>query len=136
PKVKWLCGLILAAIAIQMLPLPAQLFGPFRSELLLSGRQELGGAGPEFISVGLGRTLETLLYVGVLIVFLFALLRLPGEQLHALLPFFLIGVGCNGLAAFIQYSASSRATIDDLLPFSITAGFFANRNHFSSLVYT
>ena len=32
--------------------------------------------------------------------------------------------------------ASSRVTIDDLLPFRIMAGFFANRNHFTSLLYT
>src|SRR5690606_40996482 len=64
--------------------LPQSLVGLFRSELLLSGRQEV--SSPEFLSLGLGRTLEAALYVAVLLILLFALLRLPGEQLHALLP--------------------------------------------------
>ncbi|MCH4543985.1 O-antigen ligase family protein [Ochrobactrum sp. A-1] len=136
PRVKWLCGLIVAVTAIQLLPLPVDLVRLFRTELLSSGRMELVGGGLEFISLGLGRTLEALLYVAVLIILQLALLRLPGDQLHALLPFLLVGVACNGIAALIQYSASSRVMIDGLLPYTIMAGFFANRNHFSSLLYT
>ena len=135
-RILWFCGAIMVALLIQLVPLPAEVLRPFRSDLLLSGRQEFGGGGAEFISVGLGRTLEATLYVAVLIIFLLALLRLPGEQLHALLPFLLVGVACNGIAALIQYSASTRVTIDDLMPFTIMAGFFANRNHFTSLLYT
>ncbi|GGA71232.1 hypothetical protein GCM10011385_26380 [Nitratireductor aestuarii] len=135
-RVLWFCGALLAVLLLQLVPLPSGLLSLFRDSLLLSGRQELGGAGPEFISLGLGRTLETFLYVAVLVILFLALLRLPGEQLHALLPFLLIGVGCNGIAALIQYSASSNVAISDLLPFTIRAGFFANRNHFASLLYT
>lgn len=50
--VKWLCGLILAATAIQLLPLPVDLVRLFRSDLLSSGRLELSGGGLEFISLG------------------------------------------------------------------------------------
>lgn len=132
--VLWFCGLVIVALAIQLIPLPQSLAGLFRSELLLSGRQEANS--PEFLSLGLGRTLEASLYVAVLLILLFALLRLPGQQLHALLPFLLVGVACNGLAGLIQYSAASRVTISELLPFTIHAGFFANRNHLSSLIYT
>lgn len=134
-RVLWFCGAILVVLLIQLLPLPSGVVQPFRSDLLLSGRQEFGGTGIDFISLGLGRTLEATLYVVALIVFLLALLRLPGEQIHALLPFLLVGVACNGIAALIQYSASSQVTIDGLLPFTIRAGFFANRNHFTSLLY-
>lgn len=132
-SVLWLCGLVVAALLIQMIPLPAGLVGMFRDSLLLAGRSET--ASVEFASLGLGRTLEASLYVIVLLILLLALLRMPGEQLHALLPFLLVGVACNGVAGLIQYSAASSVAINDLLPFTIHAGFFANRNHFTSLIY-
>jgi hypothetical protein len=133
-RVKWLCGLLLASIAVQLLPLPEDLVRQFQSGTLSGGRLEPGAGGVGFISLGLGRTLEALLYVAVLVVLLLALLRLPGPQLHALLPFLLAGIACNALAGFVQYSASSAVRTDGLLPFTITAGFFANRNHFVSLL--
>lgn len=133
-RVKWLCGLILLSMAVQLLPLPETLQA-LQSATLSSGRLEPGADGAAFISFGLGRTAEALLYVATLIVLLLALLRLPGPQLHALLPFLLIGVACNALAGLVQFSASSRVTNDNLLPFTITGGFFANHNHFVSLLY-
>jgi len=133
-RVKWLCGLLLASMAVQLLPLPQGLIGHFQSETLSSGRLEPGTGDAAFISLGLGRTLESLLYVAVLVILLLALLRLPGPQLHALLPFLLAGIACNVLAGFVQYSASSAARTESMLPFTVTAGFFANRNHFVSLL--
>src|SRR5690606_4174518 len=125
-RVLWFCGAVFAVMLLQLVPLPASVVGLLRGELLLGGRQELGWAGPEFISLGLGRTLEAFLYVAVLLILFLALLRLPGGQAHALLPFLLIGVGCNGIAALIQYSAANNVAIKDLLPFTIMAGFFTN----------
>src|SRR5690606_18080284 len=75
-RVLWFCGLVVLALVIQLIPLPQNLVGLFRSELLLSGRQE--ASSPEFLSMGLGRTLEASLYVAVLLILLLALLRLPG----------------------------------------------------------
>ncbi|MEP9373761.1 O-antigen ligase family protein [Mesorhizobium sp. KR1-2] len=132
-RIFWLCGLVLVAIIVQLLPVSEGLVRPLRSEVFSNSRLDSGTL--EFISLGLGRTLESLLYVAVLTILLVALLRVPGPQLHALLPFLLAGVACNAIAGFVQHSASARVTVEGLLPFTVTAGFFANRNHFASLLY-
>ncbi|TJW57691.1 MAG: O-antigen ligase domain-containing protein, partial [Mesorhizobium sp.] len=54
---------------------------------------------------------------------------------QALLPFFFMGVICNGLAGAIQYSLSDDIAIEGLLPFTINAGLFANENHFAALLF-
>ncbi len=46
-----------------------------------------------------------------------------------------MGVICNGLAGAIQFSLSDDVAIKGLLPFTINAGLFANRNHFSALLF-
>src|SRR5690606_9562191 len=134
-RVLWFCAAVLAAVAIQLVPLPAFLPELFRADLLSAGRRETGSV-VSFLSLGLGRSFDMLLYAAVLIVFLLALLRLPGAQLHALLPFFLAGVACNALAGLIQYSASSTGGLTGVLPYPMAGGFFANRNHFVSLLTT
>ncbi|MER9751734.1 O-antigen ligase family protein [Mesorhizobium sp. M0140] len=67
--------------------------------------------------------------------FFLSVTRLRPDQVYGLLPFFLMGVICNGLAAAIQYSLSDTVAIQGLLPFTINAGLFANQNHFSALLF-
>ncbi|MER9061647.1 O-antigen ligase family protein [Mesorhizobium sp. M0698] len=132
--VLWLLIFAVALIVLQIVPLPAAIFNGLRPELLL-GDPWVGESRFRFISVGVGRTVECLLYLLAAAAFFLAVLRLRAEQVSALLPFFFMGVICNGLAGAIQYSLSDDIAIEGLLPFTINAGLFANRNHFAALLF-
>jgi len=129
----WLSGAALCLVLLQFVPLPPQISEAVRSSLLV--RSPEGGVGFSPISTDLGRTLECLLYVSALAALFLAMLRIRGESLHGLLPFFLTGVALNLVVAAIQYGASARVETSMLLPFTVTAGVFANRNHLASLLY-
>ncbi|ESW77272.1 O-antigen ligase family protein [Mesorhizobium sp. C280B] len=132
--VLWLLVFAVASAVLQIIPLPAAMFNGLRPELLL-GDPWVGESRFRFISVGVGRTVESLLYLLAAAAFFLAVLRLRAEQVSALLPFLFMGVICNGLAGAIQYSLSDDVAIVGLLPFTINAGLFANVNHFSALLF-
>lgn len=126
---------VVALYAVQVVPLPAVLVDALQPEAL---RPMTGEGDPfafRFISIGVGRTIESALFAASCLAFFLALLRLRIDQLHAMLPFFWVGVVCNGLAAAIQYSLVSDVAIEGFLPYTINAGLFANQNHFSTLVF-
>ncbi|AZO75649.1 O-antigen ligase family protein [Mesorhizobium sp. M1D.F.Ca.ET.043.01.1.1] len=132
-SVLWLLIMAVALVVLQLVPLPASLFADLRPELLLGAPWLVDQT--RFISVGVGRTIECLLYVAASAAFFLGVMRLRPDQVYGLLPFFFMGVICNGLAGVIQYSLSDNIAIDGLLPFTINAGLFANRNHFSALLF-
>ncbi|WP_376705409.1 O-antigen ligase family protein [Mesorhizobium sp. ISC25] len=134
PSVLWLLALAVLLALLQIVPLPAAVFNGLRPKLLL-GDTWAAEMQFRFISVGVGRTVECLLYLLAASAFFLAVLRLRVEQVNALLPFFFMGVICNGLAGAIQYSLSNNIAIVGLLPFTINAGLFANVNHFSALLF-
>ncbi|MER9228557.1 O-antigen ligase family protein [Mesorhizobium sp. M0664] len=133
-SVLWLLVFAVALAILQIVPLPAAIFHGLRPDLLL-GDPWVGESRFRFISVGVGRTVESLLYFLAAAAFFLAVLRLRVEQVSALLPFFFMGVICNGLAGAIQYSLSDDVAIVGLMPFTINAGLFANVNHFSALLF-
>lgn len=133
-SVLWLLALAVLLALLQIVPLPAAVFNGLRPKLLL-GDTWATETQFRFISVGVGRTVECLLYLLAASAFFLAVLRLRVEQVNALLPFFFMGVICNGLAGAIQYSLSNDVAIVGLLPFTINAGLFANVNHFSALLF-
>ncbi|RWE64190.1 O-antigen ligase family protein [Mesorhizobium sp.] len=133
-SILWLLIFAVALAVLQIVPLPAAIFNGLRPELLL-GDPWVGESRFRFISVGIGRTIECLLYLLAAAAFFLAVLRLRAEQVSALLPFFFMGVICNGLAGAIQYSLSNDIAIVGLLPFTIKVGLFANVNHFSALLF-
>ncbi|AMY00681.1 O-antigen ligase family protein [Mesorhizobium ciceri] len=132
-SVLWLLFLAVALIVLQIVPLPASLFAGLRPGVLLGAPWLVDET--RFISVGVGRTIECLLYVAASAAFFLGVMRLRADQVYGLLPFFFMGVICNGLAGAIQYSLSDNIAIEGLLPFTINAGLFANRNHFSALLF-
>lgn len=135
PPVLWLLVSAVALFVLQIIPLPAALFSGLRPAALL-GDPWIGETTRfRFISVGVGRTVETAFYFLAPAAFFLAMLRLRAEQVSALLPFFFMGVICNGLAGAIQYSLADRIAIEGLFPFTINAGLFANVNHFSALLF-
>ncbi|TJU89832.1 MAG: O-antigen ligase family protein [Mesorhizobium sp.] len=134
-SVLWLLIFAVALMVLQIVPLPAAIFSGLRPELLLADSGLVGETRFRFVSVGVGRTIECLLYLVALAAFFLSVLRLRAEQVRALLPFFFVGVICNGLAGAIQYSLSDDVAIEGLLPFTINAGLFANENHFAALLF-
>ncbi|CAN7646012.1 O-antigen ligase family protein [Mesorhizobium sp. LjRoot246] len=135
PSVLWLLALALALFCFQIMPLPAVLLSGLRPEVLLADPWLIGETRLRFVSVGVGRTIECLLYFAAAAAFFLSVIRLRADQVSGLLPFFFMGVVCNGLAAAIQYSLSDTVAIEGLLPFTINAGLFANQNHFSALLF-
>jgi O-antigen ligase len=134
-SILWLLISAVALVILQIVPLPAAIFNGLRPDLLLGDPWLAGESGFRFVSVGVGRTIECLLYLMASAAFFLSVLRLRTEQIQALLPFFFMGVICNGLAGAIQYSLSDEIAIEGLLPFTINAGLFANRNHFAALLF-
>ncbi|MER9584691.1 O-antigen ligase family protein [Mesorhizobium sp. M0276] len=133
--VLWLLALTLAVFCLQIVPLPAALLSGLRPELLLATPWLAGETRLRFVSVGVGRTIECFLYFSAAAAFFLSVIRLRTDQVYGLLPFFFMGIICNGLAAAIQYSLSKTVAIEGLLPFTINAGLFANQNHFSALLF-
>ncbi|MER9670138.1 O-antigen ligase family protein [Mesorhizobium sp. M0203] len=134
-SVLWLLVFAVALVILQIVPLPAAIFNGLRPELLLADSWAAGETRFRFVSVGVGRTIECLLYLLASTAFFLSVMRLRTEQIPALLPFFFVGVICNGLAGAIQYSLSDDVAIEGLLPFTIYAGLFANPNHLSALLF-
>ncbi|MER9019323.1 O-antigen ligase family protein [Mesorhizobium sp. M0898] len=131
----WLLMFAVAWAALQVVPLPAAIFDGLRPELLLADRWMAGETRFRFISVGVGRTTECILFMAASIALFLGITRLRSDQVNGLLPFFFMGVLCNGLAGAIQYSLSTDVAIVGLFPFTINAGLFANQNHFSALLF-
>lgn len=124
-----------ALYAIQVVPLPSWLLDALQPDAILPMTGEGDPFALRFISIGVGRTLESALFAAAGVAFFLALLRLRIDQLHAMLPFFWVGVVCNGLAAAIQYSLANDVAIVGFFPYTINAGLFANQNHFSTLIF-
>ncbi|MGX9571832.1 O-antigen ligase family protein [Mesorhizobium sp. f-mel] len=133
--ILWLLIFAVALVILQIVPLPAAILNGLRPELLLGDSWLAGQSGFRFVSVGVGRTIECLLYLVASAAFFLSVLRLRTEQVQGLLPFFFMGVICNGLAGAIQYSLSDDVAVEGLLPFTINAGLFANENHFAALLF-
>lgn len=131
----WLLIFTVALFAFQIVPLPSTIFNGLRPPPLLGPPGLLGETRFRFVSVGVGRTIECLFFLLAAAAFFLSVMRLRAEQVYGLLPFFFMGVICNGLAGIIQYSLSDNIAIDGLLPFTINAGLFANRNHFATLLF-
>ena len=118
---------------VQIIPLPSGLLAPLRPEFL---DHPVGAdAGATFVSLGLGRTIESLWLILAPLGFFLCVLRLRPDQVNGLLPFFFLGLLCNLLVGTLQYSLSKDAVVEDFLPFAISAGLFANVNHFSALLF-
>lgn len=127
-------ALALVAVVVQLVPLPSGLLIGMRDapidDAMASADSAFG-----FISLGVGQSLRSFLVLLSLVMFFLAVSRLRPDQVLGLLPFFFVGAACNLLAGAIQFSISDRVVIDDLLSYRITAGFFANINHFSALLF-
>ena len=131
--VFWFMIAAILCVIFQLLPLATDAIRS--SQGILPDNYPLSGLEPVTVSLGLGRTIEVAVYLSILCLFLTAILKLRFEQVYGLIPFFLVGVVCNMAAALVQYSFARKAAIEDVLPYVMRVGFFANDNHFSTLVF-
>ncbi len=87
-----------------------------------------------FLTRDPGRTVDSLIYVCFALTLFFAFGRLEPAERGRLVAWFLTGVILNVALALTQFAASRGLAIE-LFPYSLGGGFFANVNHFSSLLY-
>lgn len=125
PTAKVLCVLALAIVALQFFPV-------FRTVSVDAVETVSGWA---FWSPLPQASLDTGLIAVSLIGFALFIARFDDSEQERMLRFVLVGFLINLIAAAIQLSFDQRAIVKDILPFVMTAGTFANENHFSALVY-
>lgn len=125
PTAKLLAVLTFALVAVQFVPV-------FRT---VSVGDVAVVSGWAFWSPLPQASLETGLIAISLIGFALFIARFNDTEQERMLRFVLIGFLVNLIAAAIQLSFDQRANVKDVLPFVMTAGTFANENHFSALVY-
>jgi O-antigen ligase len=130
--VLFLTFLVLIAF-VQLLPLPRSLV-----ELVRPAIFELP-AGMEnqylFASLSLGRTIDSAIYIAVLVVVSVCMFLLPRQHLYFLGYFLAAGFAFNVILSLIQYSASFSVKLSPDEAYDMAAGAFANRNHLAALIY-
>lgn len=87
-----------------------------------------------FLTRDPGRTLDSMLYVGFALTLFFSFGRIEPAERSRMVAWFLTGAILNVALALTQFAASRGFAIE-LFPYSLGGGFFANVNHFSSLLY-
>lgn len=81
-----------------------------------------------------GRTLDSLVFVCYALTFFLSFGRLDPLERNRMLAWLFTGVIFNMALALTQFAASRGLTVG-LFPYALGGGFFANANHFSSLLY-
>ncbi len=107
-------------------------------QLLAIGSWMSGGRGEVIAQLALSgdwtRTLDALLFYLAPIAFFLALGSSSESGLNRLVAFLLVGLILNLVLALVQFAASAPLLVG-LLPYPTAAGFFANQNHFASLLF-
>lgn len=80
-------------------------------------------------------SIENVLIAVPLFSFFLVVQRMTEGQQKSLLPFVMFGVAINLAIGVIQLSFEQTTRFVESLPYSLLAGFFANPNHFSTLIY-
>lgn len=121
--------LLLCTVAlpiIQLLPLPA-FFG-----------EVSGGALPQqtALTLSMERTAESLLYILPCALLVVVSSRFSENDFNRVLPFLYLGLLANVVFGLVQFAARSNAGLSPgFLPYEARAGFFANPNHFATLMF-
>lgn len=109
--------------------------------LPVAGVLGLGGAadhGPPPLAwtTAWERTAESLLFVLPPALLFLVLSRFSENDFNRLLPFFYLGLLANIVFGLVQFAARSGADLSPAyLPYVASAGFFANANHFATLMF-
>ena len=86
------------------------------------------------LTLGMGRTLDSLAFMIAALVMLLFATGLSENDHNRLLRFFFLGLMVNMAVSLVQFAAT-RQVVLGLFPYEPVAGFFANPNHFSSLLF-
>lgn len=91
---------------------------------------------PRFWTMSAQGSLESILFTMPLLG-LFVFVSCFGEyEQQLLIRFIFLGFVINLISGVIELSYGTNVEIDNVLPFTIRSGLFANENHFSTLVFT
>ncbi len=134
-RVLWFMIAANAVILFQLLPVPIAALRATQGILQPIDAPSLGEVSGTTLSLGPGRTIEVAGYFMTLCLFATAVMKLRFNQAFALIPFFLAGVVLNLAAALIQYSFAGSGMMRGIFAYHIWGGFFANPNHFSTLIF-
>lgn len=130
PAVTALVVAGLALIVLQLLPL-GSVFA-----LHPEANAQLGLPAPLAWTTVWERTAEALLFVGPSVLIFLVLGRFDENGFNRLLPFLYLGVLANVVFALVQFAARAGAELSPgYLPYEAAAGFFANQNHFATLMF-
>ncbi|MDM7853220.1 O-antigen ligase family protein [Pseudochrobactrum kiredjianiae] len=121
----------------QLLPLPISFLSAFRPDVFIPYVPGLNlPSTTATVSLSASRTLQSIVFVLVPIYYFIALSKLSQSDLIGLIPYYMIGIICNLIAAIIQYSMTTGAQLNDLLGYQVMVGMFANVNHFSTIMFS
>ena len=92
--------------------------------------------GPLAWTLSWERTAEALLFVLPPAVLFLVLSRFSENDFNRLLPFLYLGILANIIFGLVQFAARNGADLSPgYLPYVASAGFFANANHFATLMF-
>ncbi len=128
PVVSLLPLAVLALLLLQLLPLGGLLgsVGTVDPGISLPA--------PLALTVDWWRSAEALLFVLPLAVLFVALGRFTVNDFNRLLPFLYLGLLFNVVFGLVQFAARTGIS-PGYLPYQTAAGFFANQNHFATLMF-
>lgn len=130
------CAVVILGV-FQLLPVPISFLTAFRPEIFVPYVPGLNLPSMiATVSLYASRTLQSIIFVLVPIYYFVALSKLSQSDLIGLIPFYMIGIICNLVAAIIQYSMNTGAQLNDLLGYQVMVGMFANVNHFSTIMFS
>ncbi len=118
----------LALMTLHLLPL-GWLFGPKVAESLGAVLSD-----PLALTVDWWRGAEALLFVLPPALLFVALGRFSENDFNRLLPFLYLGLLFNVVFGLVQFAARTGIS-PGFLPYAAAAGFFANQNHFATLMF-
>lgn len=130
------CAVVILGL-FQLLPVPISFLTAFRPEIFVPYVPGMNlPSTMATVSLYASRTLQSIIFVLVPIYYFIALSNLSQSDLIGLIPFYMIGIICNLVAAIIQYSMNTGAQLNDLLGYQVMVGMFANVNHFSTIMFS
>lgn len=130
------CAVVILGV-FQLIPFPISFLSAFRPDIFIPyvpGVNLPSTIGT--VSLIASRTLQSIIFVLVPIYYFIALSKLSQDDLIDLIPFYMIGIICNLVAAIIQYSMNTGAQLNYLLGYQGMVGMFANVNHFSTIMFS
>ena len=131
-RVLLLAALPPSVVLLQLVPLPVAISTGTQGVVPSLVRGSLGRFQP--ITLDWGATWGAFLWTATLSLLLIAMLRLNAAELRSRTPFLFVAIALHMAVALFEFGTAQNPD-STLLGYRLHAGFFANTNHFSALVY-